>query len=97
MLLGKIITIKYSRYCPKHKSGVFLTHVIFEGNDIGEFLIKNGFAWYDEKYDIFFSKDEDKANIEMWKTARSQKLGIWKDGKASEPWDHAKKIGKTTP
>lgn len=97
LVMGKIITIKYSTYCPRHASGVFLTRVIFEGNDVGTYMLKSGSAWYDENYEVFFEEKEHKENIRTAKSARSAKLGIWKNGNPAEPWVYAAARSKKTP
>ncbi len=97
LVLGKTVTIKYSTFCPRHTSGVFLTRVIFEGNDVGAYLLKNGLAWYDEAYEVFFNEKEHKENIKIAKQARAAKSGIWKNEDPSEPWNYAAIRGKRTP
>ena len=97
LVLGKTVTIQYSTFCPKHTSGVFLTHVVLDGNDVGTYLLENGWAWYDENYSVFFEQKKHKEKINIVKSARTAKLGIWKNETPVEPWDYAAAKSKKTP
>jgi micrococcal nuclease len=96
MLAGKTVTIEYSTFCPKNRDGIFLGKVVVDGEDAGAYLLKNGWAWYDDAYSVFFDKDANKQNIEMAKAARAAKIGIWPVADV-EPWKYAAKNSKKNP
>jgi endonuclease YncB( thermonuclease family) len=97
MISGKTVTVKFSTFCPRHVKGFFIVHVFVDKTDIGSYMLSNGWAWYDKTYGVFFDEKRHEENIKAMKNAKSARLGIWKDGKASEPWEYAPaKVKKTS-
>jgi endonuclease YncB( thermonuclease family) len=74
---GKTITItpiKTDRY------GRTLAHVRANNDDLGEALIKNGYAWVYRQY------SKNKKLIELEDKAKKEKVGLWKDANPIAPW-----------
>lgn len=79
---GKEITItplKTDRY------GRTLAYIRAGNNDLGEALIKNGYAWVYRQY------SKDKRLIEFEDKAKKEKIGLWKDDNPIAPWLWRKK------
>jgi endonuclease YncB( thermonuclease family) len=91
MISGKKVTVKFSAFYPRHVNGFFIVRVISGQADIGSYMLNNGWAWYDKTYGVFFTEKEDEENNKAMKNAKSAKLGIWKNGKAEEPWEFFEK------
>lgn len=52
-----------------------------DGRELGQEMIKAGFAWHFKKY----SSDTLLANLEI--EAREQKIGLWSDTRPIPPWE----------
>ncbi|WP_207765502.1 thermonuclease family protein [Leptospira kmetyi] len=68
---------KYKRYIGK---------VFLKKKDINLEMIKLGLAWHYKKY----STDPEYADSE--KTAKKNKLGLWKEANLIAPWDFRNKL-----
>lgn len=83
MCFGKNVTLIHSNKFDRNKrliAEVFLQ----DGTNINKQLIKNGLAWHFKKY----SKDNEYADLEL--QARQNKIGLWSDSEAIEPWEWRK-------
>jgi endonuclease YncB( thermonuclease family) len=54
------------------------------GTDLNRALVKNGFAWWYQRY----SKDESYRQLEA--SARNQRIGLWQDVNPLPPWIYRK-------
>lgn len=62
----------------KDKYGRIVGIVKFEGKDINKIMVENGFAWAYSYY--------SEAYVNEHRKAKEQKLGLWADEKAQEPY-----------
>lgn len=62
----------------KDKYGRIVGIVKFEGRDINEEMVKEGYAWAYSYY--------SEAYVPQHRKAKEQKLGLWADEKAQEPY-----------
>jgi endonuclease YncB( thermonuclease family) len=93
-VLGKKVLVTFSTFYPLHVNGFYIVRASLDKEDMGSFLLNNGWAWYDKTYGVFFEEKQDEEHIKAMKNARSAKLGIWKNGKADEPWEFFEKAQK---
>lgn len=70
------------------RSGRKIARVFYEGKDLSEELVKNGYAWHYTKY----SKDPFLTELEL--QARINKIGLWADPKSIAPWEFRKRKRK---
>lgn len=69
----------------KDRYGRILGEVILpDGKNLNEELVKNGFAWYYEKY------VNDPALYRLEREAREEELGLWIQSNPTPPWDFRK-------
>ena len=68
-----------------------LGHLQCNQIDAGLYLVKNGWAWYSAKY------SNDKEIMQAEKTARLNKLGLWKNKNPVPPWIWRKQHPYTNP
>lgn len=61
-----------------------IAFVKYDGKDLSEQLLKNGYAWHYKKYSNLASL----AVLELF--ARSAKLGLWKESNVLAPWEYRK-------
>jgi micrococcal nuclease len=76
------VTVKYSS---KDRNGRLLGDVYVNGKYVNLMLVQQGYAWHFKKY----SKDAQLARAET--TARTAKLGLWKEENAIAPWEWRKR------
>jgi micrococcal nuclease len=67
------------------KYGRTLARVIFDGQDVSEFMVARGMAWHYKEY----SDDESLAELED--KARASKIGLWAEPNALPPWEFRKR------
>jgi micrococcal nuclease len=69
----------------KDQYGRSVAFVKYDGKDLSEELIKNGFAWHYEYYsDLQYLK-------KLENEARNKKIGLWIDSHPLAPWEFRKK------
>ena len=61
--------------------GRTIGHVIVDGVDTNLAMLEAGMAWHYKQYD----KNKRLAEAEI--AAREAKIGLWRDGEATSPWD----------
>lgn len=80
LCFGQIVTIenekKFDRY--NRLIGVVINE---KGDTVNKELVKAGLAWHYKKY----STDEEYDKLEF--TARGNKVGLWRDGDPTPPWN----------
>lgn len=82
LCFGKIVQVIFHG---KDRYGRILGQVILpNGRNLNEELVKNGFAWYYEKY------VNDPTLYRLEKEAREEELGLWKQSNPIPPWDFRK-------
>ncbi len=69
----------------KDRNGRLIGEVIVDTTNINKEMVKAGLAWHFKKY----SKDNSYASLET--TAKTAKLGLWKDAAPIAPWLWRKK------
>jgi len=94
LVLNKSVVLKYSSFQPYDDDGVYLARVFLNEKDIGRYLLENGFAWFDDAYKYFFSKDDAIENASAQVQAQAAKLGIWSETKPQKPWEYREETNK---
>ena len=73
---------RYKRYVGKLEAN---------GKDLNLEMIKQGMAWYFERYKKDVIDKEDQSHYEKaQQEARKQRIGLWKDSNPMAPWDWRK-------
>lgn len=73
-----------------HKKGMydrFVGSVYLDGQDVGLRQLEAGMAWYFKRYGYEQTADERRKYAQAEQTARSEKLGLWKNDNPTAPWD----------
>ncbi len=81
-ILNKKVSIKYSK---KDHYGRVLGTVFYKGEDINLLQVKDGYAWFYEKYS---NKKEYKIAMKL---AKKIKKGLWSAKKPLPPWEYGKR------
>lgn len=64
--------------------------VYLNGQDINLWLIENGMAWHYKKYADEQTSEDRKKYSEAEETARSKRIGLWKEKDPTPPWDYGR-------
>ncbi len=91
---GKKIVLRYSLHNLKDELGYFPARVFAGGLDVGLDLLKNGYAWRNEKDKYFLEKKDDKEYAATESEAQAAKTGIWQSEKPQKPWVFREKLAK---
>jgi endonuclease YncB( thermonuclease family) len=81
-LVGKIITVEVTG----HRREREIAKVMADGVDVNEAMVKQGLAWWDKQ-----AAPKDKALESAEKEARKEKVGLWKEGQPTPPWEWRRK------
>jgi len=79
---GKMVKVQIQsqdRY-QRHLAQIILPN----GQNLGEMLVKNGYAWHYKQY----SKDKSLARLQV--EAQKAKRGLWQDANPVPPWEFRK-------
>lgn len=86
-VLFEKVTIKYDK---KDFFRRVLGKIIFEGQDINQLAIQNGYAWFYKKFRSS-QPEKDRTTYEKAEiAAKNQKLGLWSQSSPMAPWDWRK-------
>lgn len=91
LLSNKSVVLKYSTFQPADKDGVYLARVFLNEKNIGQYMLENGLAWFDDEYKYFFSKEEAQQNTKAQEQARAALIGIWQESNPEKPWKYREK------
>lgn len=91
LLSNKSVVLKYSTFQPADKDGVYLAKVFLNERNIGQYMLENGLAWFDNEYKYFFSKEEAQQNAKAQEQARAAQIGIWQESDPEKPWKYREK------
>lgn len=94
LVSGKKIVLRYSLHNLKDELGYFPARVFGGGRDVGLELLKNGYAWRNEKDKFFLEKKDDKEYAKSELQAQVAKIGIWQSEKPQKPRDFREKLAK---
>lgn len=72
--------------------GRVVAEIIFDGKNVGRFMVKCGLAWHFSQY------CDDESYVKAQITAKAQRRGIWQDPSPVPPWDYRgkKQVGCRT-
>ncbi len=62
--------------------------VFLDGKDIGLEMTGGGYVWHFKQYQKEQSPEEQRAYTAAENSARDSRLGLWRDGPATPPWDY---------
>ena len=82
-IFGKWVTLEV---LSKDRYGRYIAHVFYDGKNLGNELVINGFAWHFVKY------SNDVSLQELEDLAKYKKAGLWADKHPIPPWNWRKGI-----
>lgn len=86
LIIGKVLRVEPT---DTDRYGRMVANAFLEdGRNVGELMIRNGFAWHYTKY------NQDKAFALAQEYAMQYHLGLWQDKNPTPPWEYRKEKRK---
>lgn len=82
-IFGKNIVFEGNK---KDRYGRIVAEVFYNGRNINQEMVEEGFAWVDERY------SKSIVLLECQKKAKEKKIGLWSEKNPIPPWQFRKKL-----
>jgi endonuclease YncB( thermonuclease family) len=83
---GKVVSVEFNPHGKPDADGRIIAKVYLDGDDMGLFQVKAGFAWYCKEYMKMLSESDRYTYAEAEKEARGAGRGLWHEHSPQAPW-----------